>query len=93
MTVVLAAKGYPGDYDKGTLIRGLDTLPEDSARMMFHAGTSAKNGQITATGGRVLNATARGTTLKEARDAAYALAEAVDWPQGTFRRDIGWRAL
>ena len=93
MTVVLAAQGYPGAYEKGSPIRGLDSLPEDSARMMFHAGTSTKDGQITATGGRVLNATARGATLKEARDTAYALAEAVDWPQGTFRRDIGWRAL
>ncbi len=93
MTVVLAADGYPGAYEKGTIINGLDDLPETSWEMMFHAGTTEADGKITATGGRVLNATARGRTLKEARDRAYAMAEAVDWPQGFFRRDIGWRAL
>ena len=61
--------------------------------MMFHAGTGTEDGQIVATGGRVLNATGRGATLQEARDRAYALADGVDWPDGVFRRDIGWRAL
>jgi phosphoribosylamine--glycine ligase len=61
--------------------------------MMFHAGTGNGDGEVIATGGRVLNATGRGATLQEARDRAYALAEAVDWPEGVFRRDIGWRAL
>ncbi|MBS0126622.1 phosphoribosylamine--glycine ligase [Thetidibacter halocola] len=93
MTVVLAAQGYPGSYEKGTVIGGLDGLPEDSSHQMFHAGTAERDGAVVATGGRVLNATARGATLQEARDRAYALAEAVDWPQGFFRRDIGWRAL
>ena len=70
--------------------------PVDSLRKVqwtFHAGTAEKDGAILATGGRVLNATARGTTLKEARDAAYGLVDAIDWPEGTCRRDIGWRAL
>ncbi|MBY6118467.1 phosphoribosylamine--glycine ligase [Mameliella alba] len=93
MTVVMAASGYPGDYAKGTEIRGLDSLPEDSFHMMFHAGTKAEGGKVLANGGRVLNATARGTTLQEARDRAYALVDAVDWPEGVHRRDIGWRAL
>jgi phosphoribosylamine--glycine ligase len=93
MTVVLAAEGYPGAYEKGTVIGGLDTLPEDAFHMMFHAGTGSEDGQVIATGGRVLNATGRGATLQEARDRAYALAAAVDWPEGVFRRDIGWRAL
>ncbi|PRY25259.1 phosphoribosylamine--glycine ligase [Aliiruegeria haliotis] len=93
MTVVLAADGYPGTYEKGSVIGGLDNLPETSWEMMFHAGTTEVDGQITASGGRVLNATARGHSLQEARDRAYAMAEAVDWPQGFFRRDIGWRAL
>jgi phosphoribosylamine--glycine ligase len=93
LTVVLAAKGYPGSYAKGTVIQGLDGLPEDSFHMMFHAGTSEKDGQITATGGRVLNATARGATLQEARDKAYAMVDQVNWPDGFCRRDIGWRAL
>ena len=93
MTVVLAANGYPGSYDKGSVIGGLDGLPEDSFQMMFHAGTTEKDGKITATGGRVLNATARGATLQEARDRAYAMVDQVNWPQGFCRRDIGWRAL
>ena len=93
MTVVLAAEGYPGAYEKGSVIGGLGDLPEDSFNMMFHAGTSASGGDITATGGRVLNATARGATLQEARNRAYALSDGVDWPQGFYRRDIGWRAL
>ncbi|WP_416881515.1 phosphoribosylamine--glycine ligase [Marivita sp.] len=93
MTVVLAANGYPGSYEKGSVIGGLDGLPEDSFHMMFHAGTTEKDGKITATGGRVLNATARGATLQEARDRAYAMVDQVNWPEGFCRRDIGWRAL
>lgn len=93
MTVVLAAKGYPGTTEKGSVIKGLDALKEDAFHMMFHAGTGTRDGQVIATGGRVLNATGRGATLQEARDRAYALADAVDWPDGVFRRDIGWRAL
>ena len=92
LTVVLAAQGYPGDYEKNTPIR-LPELTESSSRMIFHAGTALRDGQLVATGGRVLNATGRGATLAEARDAAYALADAVDWPEGCYRRDIGWRAL
>ncbi|UXX85167.1 phosphoribosylamine--glycine ligase [Roseovarius pelagicus] len=93
LTVVLAADGYPGDYKKGSVIRGLNTCPEDSFNMVFHAGTTRKDGHITATGGRVLNVTARGTTLREAADRAYAMVDTIDWPQGFCRRDIGWRAL
>jgi phosphoribosylamine--glycine ligase len=93
MTVVMAAKGYPGSYGKGDVIGGLDGLPEDSHNMVFHAGTVARDGAIVANGGRVLNVTARGATLQEARDRAYAMVEAVDWPGGIYRRDIGWRAL
>ncbi|MDU8911322.1 phosphoribosylamine--glycine ligase [Aestuariicoccus sp. MJ-SS9] len=93
MTVVLAATGYPGAYKKGTRIGGLEALPETSSQMMFHAGTTSTDGQTVATGGRVLNATARGATLQEARDRAYDLARSVDWPEGFYRKDIGWRAL
>jgi phosphoribosylamine--glycine ligase len=85
--------GYPGDYDKGSVISGLDALPEDSRNMVFHAGTAEKDGQIVAVGGRVLNVTARGDSLAEAQARAYAMVDAVDWPGGFFRRDIGWRAL
>ncbi len=93
LTVVMAAGGYPGTYQKGSVINGLDTLPEDSFHMAFHAGTTLTDGQITATGGRVLNITARGDTLQQARARAYDMIEAIDWPEGFCRRDIGWRAL
>ena len=94
LTVVLAAAGYPGTVQKGTEIRGLDACPESGDAIVFHAGTAADAaGRIVAAGGRVLNATARGATLAEARDRAYALVDLIDWPGGFCRRDIGWRAL
>ena len=93
MTVVLAAHGYPGAYAKGEEIGGLQGLTEDTSHMTFHAGTALSDGRVVSAGGRVLNATARGATLAEARARAYALAEAVDWPGGFYRSDIGWRAL
>ncbi len=93
LTVVLATRGYPGAYASGSQIRRVEELPQDSSQVMFHAGTAARDGGLVAAGGRVLNATGRGATLAEARARAYALAEAVDWPGGWFRRDIGWRAL
>jgi phosphoribosylamine--glycine ligase len=93
LTVVMAAEGYPGTPRTGTVIGGLAGLPATAAQMLFHAGTAEREGRIVAAGGRVLNATGRGATLAEARARAYALAAAVDWPGGFFRRDIGWRAL
>ena len=93
LTVVLAADGYPGDYQKGSRIKGLDQISEDSFHMVFHAGTSEKDGQLVANGGRVLAATGRGETLAEAHRRAYELVGAIDWPEGFCRRDIGWRAL
>lgn len=93
MTVVMAANGYPGSYEKGSEIKGLNTLPDDSSQVVFHAGTKADGDKIVASGGRVLNVTARGATLQEARDRAYAMAESIDWPEGFYRNDIGWRAL
>ena len=93
LTVVMAAKGYPGDYAKGSAIGQLDDLPEDSRNMVFHAGTTLKDGAITSSGGRVLNVTARGSDLAEAQARAYAMVDAIDWPDGFCRRDIGWRAL
>lgn len=92
MTVVLAAKGYPGPYTKGSAISGLDQ--EDDDVMIFHAGTVRdEEGTVRANGGRVLNVTARGATLKQARDKAYRAARQVNWPGGFYRCDIGWRAL
>lgn len=93
LTVVLAARGYPGSYDKGSVIKGLDHCPEDSMNMVFHAGTARKDSAIVATGGRVLNVTARGASLQEAANRAYDIVDRIDWPQGFCRRDIGWRAL
>jgi phosphoribosylamine--glycine ligase len=93
LTVVMAANGYPGAYDKGSVIGGLVGLPEDSFHMCFHAGTTEVGGKITACGGRVLNVTARGASLQEARARAYGMVDAIDWPGGFYRTDIGWRAL
>ncbi|WP_225029297.1 phosphoribosylamine--glycine ligase [Xinfangfangia pollutisoli] len=93
LTVVMAAQGYPGAYRKGSAIGGLDALPEDSRHMVFHAGTAVQDGQITAAGGRVLNVTARADSLRAAQEAAYRMVDAIDWPEGFCRRDIGWRAL
>ena len=93
MTVVMAADGYPGGYEKGSVIKGLENVPEDSFHMVFHAGTGRKDGQFVATGGRVLNVTARGASLREAADRAYGMIDKIDWPEGVYRRDIGWRAL
>jgi phosphoribosylamine--glycine ligase len=93
LCVVLAAEGYPGSYEKGSVIKGLDLCPEDSSHMVFHAGTGTKDGAIIATGGRVLTVTARGTSLARAAASAYDMVDRIDWPQGFCRRDIGWRAL
>ena len=93
LTVVLASRGYPGPYAKGSAIHGLEALPEDSFHMTFHAGTSARGSQIIASGGRVLNVTARAATLAQARARAYTMVDAIDWPEGFCRRDIGWRGL
>ncbi|MFC3169795.1 phosphoribosylamine--glycine ligase [Paracoccus fontiphilus] len=93
LTVVMASKGYPGSYRKGTPISGLEGLSETSFAMTFHAGTATGNGQVIATGGRVLACTGRGATLAEAHQRAYAQVDAIDWPEGFCRRDIGWRAL
>jgi len=93
ITVVMAAKGYPGSYEKGSAIHGLHRLPEDSRHMCFHAGTAEKDGHVVANGGRVLNITARGNDLAEARNRAYAMIDHINWPEGFCRSDIGWRAL
>ncbi|MGB3249039.1 MAG: phosphoribosylamine--glycine ligase, partial [Tabrizicola sp.] len=93
LTVVMAARGYPGAYARGSEIRGLDRCPEDSRHMVFHAGTIERDGRILANGGRVLNITARGDSLEDARNRAYAMIDHLRWPEGFCRSDIGWRAL
>lgn len=91
--IVMAAKGYPGAYDKGSVIRGLDKAGALPGVKVFHAGTSLKDGNIIATGGRVLGITATANSLREAQTLAYQAVDLIDWPEGFCRRDIGWRAL
>jgi phosphoribosylamine--glycine ligase len=93
LTVVMAAKGYPGEYVKGTDIRGLDRAGALDHVQIFHAGTRADDGRIRAAGGRVLNVTATGKTVAEAQATAYRAVDLIDWPEGFCRRDIGWRAI
>lgn len=90
LTVVMAAKGYPGSYDKGSRIMlGSDT-PDTQ---IFHAGTERRGQELCAVGGRVLNVCAMGKDIGTARDRAYARIEKVDWQDGFYRKDIAWRAL
>jgi phosphoribosylamine--glycine ligase len=93
LTVVMAAKGYPGDYDKGSEIRGLDAARAVEGVEIFHAGTVQDGPRLLAAGGRVLNVTARGKTVSEAQQRAYRAIAKIDWPGGFCRSDIGWRAL
>jgi len=93
LTVVMAAKGYPGEYGKGSEIRGLYEASRLDDVQIFHAGTARKNGKIVAAGGRVLSVTATGKTVAQAQKRAYAAVDLIDWPQGFCRRDIGWRAI
>ena len=93
LTVVMAAKGYPGAYRKGSEICGLDAAADVEGVEVFHAGTEAVEGRVIATGGRVLNVTAIGKTVAEAQTRAYQAVDAIDWPDGFCRRDIGWRAV
>ncbi len=93
LTVVMAAKGYPGAYGKGSLIAGLDEAAQVEGVEIFHAGTKADGGRILANGGRVLNVCALGKTVREAQARAYQAIDRIDWPEGFCRRDIGWRAV
>lgn len=94
MTVVMAANGYPGAYEKGSVIQGVDVADAMDGVTVFHAGTVAGPvGELLSNGGRVLGVTALGEDLATARDRAYAGVGAIDWPKGFFRKDIGRRAL
>ena len=92
MTVVMAAKGYPGTPEKGGAISGIEAAEALGAKV-FHAGTAEKDGKLVANGGRVLNVTALGETVAEAQRKAYAAVDAIDFPSGFCRRDIGWREI
>jgi phosphoribosylamine--glycine ligase len=93
LTVVMAARGYPGPYAKGSVIGGLDEAAAVEGVEIFHAGTKADGRCILANGGRVLNVSALGKTLGEARERAYKAVARIRWPHGFCRHDIGWRAL
>ncbi len=93
LSVVMASTGYPGSYEKGSIIGGLDAAASDPNVEIFHAGTAQQDGEIVAIGGRVLNVTARGATVGEARARAYEAVAKIDWPEGFCRTDIGWRAV
>jgi phosphoribosylamine--glycine ligase len=93
LLVVLAAHGYPGPYAKGSEIRGLERAEAIDDVVVFHAGTARVDGRLVAHGGRVLGVTARGPTIELAQRRAYAAVDAIDWPEGFCRRDIGWRAI
>jgi phosphoribosylamine---glycine ligase len=92
LCVVMASKGYPGAYARGSEIRGLEPAGADPNVQIFHAGTKREGNMIVADGGRVLGVTARGNTIAEAQRRAYAAIDKIDWAGGFFRRDIGWRA-
>ena len=93
VTVVMAAKGYPGDYKKGGMIEGLDEAAKVEGAEIFHAGTVARDGAVLANGGRVLNVCASGKTVTEAQARAYRAVDRIKWADGFCRRDIAWQAL
>jgi phosphoribosylamine--glycine ligase len=93
LTVVMAAKGYPGEYARGSVIEGLDDAAKVEGVEIFHAGTKADGNRILANGGRVLNVSAIGKTVREAQARAYEAISRIRWPEGFYRHDIGWRAV
>jgi len=93
LTVVMATKGYPGSYEKGSEIKGLAEADKLENCQIFHAGTKKEEGKILAIGGRVLNVTGQGATIAEAQSNAYKAINTIEWEEGFYRKDIGWRAL
>jgi len=93
LTVVMATRGYPGDYPRGSVIAGLDDAAKVDGVEIFHAGTRAEGDRILANGGRVLNVSAVGKTVAEAQARAYAAIDKINWPEGFYRRDIGYLAV
>ena len=93
ITIVASNKGYPGDYDKSTVIKNLNKIDQNENIQIFHAGTSNVNGEIIAIGGRVLNSTVTNKSLKIARDKALRALDKLEWENKYYRRDIGWRVI
>jgi phosphoribosylamine--glycine ligase len=92
IAIVMAARGYPGEPERGTLISGL-AAAEAAGALVFHAGTAMRDGKLVAAGGRVLNIVTLAPTVGEAAKTAYAAVDRIEWPQGFCRRDIGWQAI
>jgi phosphoribosylamine---glycine ligase len=92
LTVVMAAKGYPGRYERGSVIDGHEAAATVEGVEIFHAGTKSDGGRILADGGRVLDVSALGKSVKEAQQRAYDAISRIHWPEGFYRHDIGWRA-
>lgn len=94
VVVVLATEGYPGNYSKGSVIKGLEQANALEGVTVYHAGTSHDaSGNLVASGGRVLGVTSNGSSILDAQTRAYAGVDVIDWPEGFCRRDIGWRAI
>jgi phosphoribosylamine--glycine ligase len=93
ITVVYANQGYPGSYKSGSEIRGIDKANLVDGTIVFHAGTKKDGDTLSASGGRVLNVTSIGKNVTEARERAYQAIKLIEWPQGFYRSDIGWRAI
>ena len=93
LTVAMASKGYPGSYETGHVIHGLDEAAKLPGVQIFHAGTAKRDGRIVTAGGRVLSVTATGKTVAEAQARAYAAVDTIHWNGAFARRDIGWRAI
>jgi phosphoribosylamine--glycine ligase len=93
LTVVMAARGYPGAYGRGSAIDGLAEAAQVEGVEIFHAGSRAEGGRVLANGGRVLNVCALGKTVSEAQARAYQAVDRIRWPEGFCRRDIGWQAV
>ena len=93
ITIVLCAKGYPYNYIKDSEIKNLSNVLTDKNNQIFHAGTYEKNNKTYSSGGRVLNITASSENLIEARDKSLTNIKKINWPDGFFRRDIGWKVI
>ena len=91
--VVMSSAGYPKEYKTGSVIKGLEEAIIENDTMIFHAGTKFKDKEIVSAGGRVLGVSALGSTLEIAQSRAYKTLKTIDWPQGYYRKDIGWRAI
>jgi phosphoribosylamine--glycine ligase len=93
ITIVLCAKGYPNNYIKNSEIKNLSSIISDKNNQIFHAGTYKKNNKIFSNGGRVLNITSVAESLSKARDQSLMNLKKINWTDGFFRKDIGWKAI